>query len=397
VKDSFVKTFVKADKVNVTVKGDSAPRIISPRDPRYNLALGVYIKPIEGVLYKLLNSMCGGTTVMKGLNAVEVGEAVFGAWSEFSDPVAIGFDAVRFDQHTERAQLRYEQFIYSLFFDGGDKADIVALLKLQLNNYCAAYTPEGIVKFVMSIRCSGDMNTGLGTCLIACSLVHSFCETFGINYRLINNGDDCVLVCEKADLEVVEKELHNYMLLAGYYFEVEPAVHRIEHIEFCQSHPVYTERGWTMVRNFPNCIDKDCVSILPLDGKKAWMKWANDIGLGGMALCAGVPILYEFYKKLAGLGDGSFGRHPTYHNTGVSYLTQGLNRDEVQISQEARVSFYEAYGFTPDYQIVVEKELHRQDIDFDHNLVGYNYIDLNNIIIHSLTSNLFDYHNYNKY
>jgi len=93
--DAHITTFVKAEKVNFSAKKDPAPRIISPRDPRYNVELGLFIKPIEGVLYRLLDEMCGGKTVMKGLNSVEVGQAVWEAWSEFEDPVAVPADAMR--------------------------------------------------------------------------------------------------------------------------------------------------------------------------------------------------------------------------------------------------------------------------------------------------------------
>jgi hypothetical protein len=393
-KDANVQTFVKADKVNVTVKGDSCPRIISPRDPRYNLALGVYIKAIEGVLYTLLNGMCGGTTVMKGLNAVEVGGAIHEMWNQFGDPVAIPFDAVRFDQHTHTSQLKYEHKIYKMFYAGGDKQELAKLLSWQLKNFCKSFTPEAIISCITEIRCSGDMNTGLGTCLIACSIVYSFCKEYDIKFRLANNGDDCVLICERSDLEVVQKWLHPYCKTAGYWFEVEPPVFRLEHISFCQAHPVYTERGWTMVRDFPTCITKDCTSLLPLKDEKSWRKWANDVGKGGMALCAGVPVLYSFYEKLAGLGNGTFGAHPNLHGTGFSYLSARLDTTRVHISPDARISFWEAFGMSPEYQKSVEKRLEQQLIFFDRNLKGYQYtLDTDNSLRHSLNSFIIDYKN----
>jgi hypothetical protein len=36
-RDSFVSTFVKAEKVNFTAKPDPAPRVIQPRSARYNV------------------------------------------------------------------------------------------------------------------------------------------------------------------------------------------------------------------------------------------------------------------------------------------------------------------------------------------------------------------------
>jgi hypothetical protein len=354
--DSEVKTFVKAEKVNFSVKIDPAPRIISPRDPRYNYELGLYIKPIEGALYKELNRMCGGTTVMKGLNSLQVGAAIKEAWDEFSDPVAIAFDAARFDQHTRSAALKFEHGVYKTYYSGHEREELAELLSWQLCYKCKSYTAEGVVKFVSKIRASGDMNTGLGTCLIACSLVKSFCEVYCIKFRLINNGDDCVIIVERTQQILVEENLFDYCKTAGYWFVTEKPVYQIEHIEFCQSHPIETERGWTMVRNFPNCLAKDCVSLLPLVSEANWKKWAADVGRCGMALNAGVPVLYQFYAALERSGGGTFGNHPWISRTGASILSKGLKSDPVHISDAARIGFWEAFGWPPDYQRLVEEQ-----------------------------------------
>jgi hypothetical protein len=394
-KDSEVKTFPKAEKTNFSAKLDPAPRIISPRDPRYNFALGLYIKPIEGALYKVLNRMCGGTTVMKGLNALQVGEAINQAWGEFSQPVGIPFDAKRFDQHTRVPALKYEQRVYKLCYDGGQRDELARLLSWQLESYCRAYLPDGKVKFKMRMRCSGDMNTGLGTCVIACSLVHDFCTTFDIRYRLINNGDDCVLIIEKADLELVLKHLHEWMKLSGYWFVVEDPVYSMEKISFCQAKPVKTSRGWVMVRDFPLTLAKDSISLLPLKTEVHWKKWANDVGRCGIALTAGVPVLYSWYKALVRSGDGSFGAHPWSSRTGASYLASGLSGEEVAITDEARVSFWEAFGWSPYYQRLVEAELNGLTHDFSLGREGiqqhYNLIIPKENAKHFISNQLYNY------
>jgi hypothetical protein len=393
-RDSNIRTFLKAEKVNFSAKYDPAPRIISPRDPRYNFALGLYIKPLEGALYKVLNRMCGGTTVMKGLNALQVGAAIEQAWGEFSQPVAIGFDAKRFDQHTGTAALKYEQKVYKRAFFGEHKRELSKLLSWQLSSKCRAYTADGIAKFTSKIRCSGDMNTGLGTCLIACSLVNDFCIKFGIKYRLINNGDDCVLIVESSQCGTVMDNLHEHMKLAGYWFIVEPPVNRMENLEFCQSRPVKTARGWIMVRNFPTCLAKDSMSLLPLNTPDLWKKWANDIGRCGIALTAGVPVLYEWYKTLVRSGDGSFGSHPWLSRTGASYLAQGLSGDQVEITDEARISFWEAFGWSPHYQQLIENHIKQSKIDFSPGQEGINKhysLLYNEHAIHFSSNQLYDY------
>jgi hypothetical protein len=75
-KDSYVAPFVKAEKIDFTRKSDPAPRIISPRSPRYNVELGMFIKPLEHSIYYAIDEVYGTRTVMKGLNAVDRGEAI---------------------------------------------------------------------------------------------------------------------------------------------------------------------------------------------------------------------------------------------------------------------------------------------------------------------------------
>lgn len=392
--DSDVKTFLKAEKVNFSAKGDPAPRIISPRTPRYNYELGRYIKPIEGALYKVLNRMCGGTTVMKGLNALQVGAAIEEAWGQFSQPVAVAFDAKRFDQHTRPAALRFEHGVYKLAYDGHERDELARLLSWQLKSKCTGYTKDGKIKFDTDIRCTGDMNTGLGTCLIACALVNDYCLEYGIEFRLINNGDDCVLILDRRQLHLVSF-LHTHMIRAGYWFVVEEPVYEMEKLDFCQARPVKTDRGWIMVRNFPDSLAKDSVSLLPLTSPDAWRKWAADIGRCGMALTAGVPVMYEWYKALYRSGDGSFGAHPWSSRTGASYLAKGLKGDSVPITDEARVSFWEAFGWAPNFQRLVEQKLISVDYTFELDREGiqnhYTLILPNKHAHHYSSNQLYNY------
>ena len=52
VRDAWVNTFVKAEKVNFDKKTDPAPRVIQPRSPRYNLEVGRYLKLYEKELFR---------------------------------------------------------------------------------------------------------------------------------------------------------------------------------------------------------------------------------------------------------------------------------------------------------------------------------------------------------
>jgi hypothetical protein len=139
LKDSFVSSFVKAEKLCITPKDDKSmededkyPRIIQPRSTRYNLSLGVYTKACEHVIYGAIDEMWGGPTVMKGLNADERGQAIYESWKRFKCPVAVGLDAHRFDQHVSQAALRFEHSLYRALFGIHDKC-LAWMLQMQLN------------------------------------------------------------------------------------------------------------------------------------------------------------------------------------------------------------------------------------------------------------------------
>nr|UQB76156.1 RNA polymerase [Flumine tombus-like virus 61] len=112
--DSRKSVFVKAEKVDPK----KAPRVISPDAGRRLLvAMGRYLKVIEEKMYHVLDAICSHIpTVMKGYNAREIGKFVEAKWNRFSDPVAIGLDAVKFDKHVSVDALEYEHSTYEYFF-----------------------------------------------------------------------------------------------------------------------------------------------------------------------------------------------------------------------------------------------------------------------------------------
>jgi hypothetical protein len=146
---------------------------------------------------------------------------------------------------------------------------------------------------------------------------------------------------------------------------VEEPVDIFEKIQFCQTQPVNTVDGWKMARIYPDCIGKDMVSLLPLDSAASWRKWANDVGNSGLAIHSGVPILQEFYSILLRAGSGSFGDHPSLRNRNTKYLARGMASKRSEITPEARVSFWEAFGVHPDQQLNVESELAQIELQLD--------------------------------
>lgn len=350
-KDSYLTTFVKAEKISTT-KGDPAPRIIQPRDPRYNVELGCYLRHKEKSIMHAIDDVFGETTCIKGYTSEEVGAIFKDKWDQYHKPVAIGLDASRFDQHCSVEALEYEHSFYQAMYPGDKK--LAKLLKWQLTNRGVGYTPNGKVRYVKrGCRMSGDMNTSLGNYTLMCAMVYAFIwSKLRGQASLANCGDDCVLICESGLRDTILEELPEFFLKLGYTMKVEKPVYELEHIEFCQAHPVQFAGGWKMVRNIHTAMGKDvhCVNNLRTDmTRKAWTTAQHK---GGMALMAGIPVFEAYYKQFPVYED--LGKHEPLDNITNEHKWRGSGKF-YPITPESRCSLWSAFGLTGDDQYVLEE------------------------------------------
>lgn len=348
-RDATVDTFIKAEKVNFSAKPDPAPRIIQPRSPRYNVMVGCYLKLFEKELVRGFCRLTGYPVILKGLNASKVAEAMRANWDEFRDPVAVGLDASRFDQHVSVQALKYEHGVYNAVFQS---PELARLLKWQLHNRGIARVQGHVVRYsVRGCRMSGDINTGMGNCLIMSSIVLAYFESIGVKARLSNNGDDCVVILERGDLPKLDG-IDQWFLEFGFTLTREAAVDEFEQIEFCQAHPVYTASGWRMVRNPLTAPSKDSVSLLSWERPELIRNWADAIGTCGLELTRGVPFWEAYYRRLVAVGKESRTARDAVRECGMGYMASGV--EGCDIVPESRVSFYRAYGMLPDEQVALE-------------------------------------------
>ena len=68
IADSFVSTFLKAEKINFTSKADPAPRVIQPRSARYNVMVGRYLKLFEKRAIGAFTRVFRYPVILKGIN-----------------------------------------------------------------------------------------------------------------------------------------------------------------------------------------------------------------------------------------------------------------------------------------------------------------------------------------
>lgn len=352
--DAQISAFVKAEKINTTKKPDPAPRLIQPRSPRYNVAVGVFLRPLEKLVYRAIGKAWGGKTVLKGMNASEQAAELEEMWNTFHDPVAVGLDASRFDQHVSADALRWEHSVYLRCFRGGHKHLLERLLRWQITNKGRAYTADAKIKYsVNGCRMSGDINTSLGNCLLMCALVWAWCKAKGVKARLANNGDDCVVVMSRRDLQAFQEGLTEWFLECGFEMVVEDPVYTFEEIVFCQTQPVWTPDGWLMVRQVDTAVSKDLVTLLNMPA--SYQAYVGAIGECGLNAYGGVPVFQEFYRSLRAAGKPSKLLGETSMAFGLRFLAEGMDRGYQKVHPKTRMSFALAFGVLPDEQEQLEK------------------------------------------
>jgi len=357
--DAKLKTFVKHEKL---LKDDAVPRIINPRDPRYNVELGRYVKAVEKNIYRSINKVydVGTPVVMKGLNQLDRATNIVKKWSRFDDPVAIPMDASRFDQHVHVSALLYSHNVYKQYFPGDTYLNW--LLSMQLSNHGKGKCGDGFLSYtLLGGRMSGDVDTSLGNILLMCSMFYSYIHSIGITkFDFINDGDDCVAFIERKQLGLFSSGVNSYFLSLGFNMKVEPAVDVLEEIEFCQSHPFFDGSGWIMIRNITS-ISKDAVSLVHWNNPSDAKRWMKAVGLCGISMNGGVPIYQAYYNSLVRLA-GTSKAFAHVLDYGMLVKSAGMTRSTSVVSDESRLSFWRVTGIPPDCQRTIE--LHYDTIEF---------------------------------
>lgn len=353
--------FVKMELVNP----EKAPRCIQPRSPRYNLALGRYIKPAEHRIYDAIRRVFrDGPTVMKGYNVSEIGAIARGKWRSFANPVAIGLDATKFDMHVSPTALSWEHGVYRELFKGD--RELKRLLRWQMNNKGAAYCADGSLTYsVRGKRFSGDMNTGLGNCLLMCAMVYAYAESRGVQIKLLNNGDDCVVIMEETDMVAFNAGLDEWFMEMGFRMVAENPVYELHQIEFCQMHPIEIGEECRMVRNITTALRKDTLTVHNVSNAATREKWCTAVGTCGLWLTGGVPIVQDFYQAYQRIGcmrQSKILNDPTFA-TGMRLMAKGMLEHHKEPDAWTRVQVFEAWGVTPDEQVQLETHYRTYQLD----------------------------------
>jgi hypothetical protein len=348
--DACVSAFIKDDKIDFGAKPNACGRVIQPRSPRFNIVIGCYLRPFEKAAFRAIAGVFRGVTVAKGLNAFERGKLLHDKWDEFDDPVAIMLDAERFDQHCGRDITEWKHKTEERSFPGA--TELVELNRMRSVNRCYGRTPDGSVKYTVKGKTmSGDMDTAAGNCLIMCAVTWTvMLEMVVRKYAYINDGDDGVLIVERNQVERVRKDFHRSFLAFGFTMKWDGDTDELGKVRFCQCAPVYDGTEWRMVRDPLRALAKDALTLRRVRDSEHHAELVSATGWCGMSLAGDLPIFSTFYRKMC---LDSF-KPTTEFRSGMDYMARDLTPRHGPVRDEARLSFWKAFGVSPDNQLALE-------------------------------------------
>jgi hypothetical protein len=350
-KDARLSSFIKLEKTDPNAKKSPDPRVIQARQPRYGVALGCYLKPMEHLMYNIEGPM-GTRVIGKGLNVRQRAELLAAKRRNFRDPVVIGLDCSRFDMHVTVDQLRVEHSVYlAMHFC----PELQQLLSWQLDN--RGTTTRGIKYRCPGGRMSGDMNTALGNCMLMYLMSRGAMEQLGIKrFDLLVDGDDTLVILERADLALAQAGLPGWFLEFGHTLKVESISDCMEDVVWCQGRPLWDGTVWRFVRPW-----RKVLSTLAAGGKH-WLQptqhvdMCYTVGQCLMAEASGVPILQEFAQALMSLG-GKIIKDFYLDKLSVKYAIEGGAKEAIPVTPEARESFERGWGVSVESQHELEAAL----------------------------------------
>jgi len=379
-KDAGVSMMVKWSEnalVNHT-KLNPDPRAVQFRDPKYCVLLASFIKPMEHFLYELSirNKLIGTTRLVgKGLNQTQRAKLLVTKLSNFTKPVTLSLDCGRFDKHVTQYMLKMEANVY---LKSNNNWLLKLLMSWQLVN--KVRTRSGFRYVTNGKRMSGDMNTALGNCIIMIIMViTAFMYIFKIKFDILDDGDDCLVIIEEDNLELVLRDLPNIFKSFGHDLKIDGVAKEIEKISWCQSSPVLMNEGYyKFVRDPIKTMSCDLVSssFINTDPKVH----IRAVGMCELALNSGVPVLQSYANSLLRNAPGP---NPVFSFQSSLYLRARRETSEITevrsriISIQTRISFEKAFNISVQRQIEMEKHLDLWEINFSkpqYALRSYNHL-----------------------
>lgn len=368
--DFVIEAFVKDD----LVKPGAVPRAIRPMSVRANLALGLYIYPLEKTLYAALDEIarregCVRASVTKGLNAAEVGNLAHKKWQRFVDPVTVNLDCMRFDQHVSVPSLMWLTDICVAAFGEGTQEgkELRRMLSKQFKTHLVFRGPDGRVSTnVVGTLNSGVMNTSLYGILMMFSIVFTCLKEGDFSrYEILCAGDDTNVMMERADADRFERLIQPHGLKFGFTVKIESVTDVFEKMVFCRTQPVWDGVGYRMVRDPRDSCARDVLTAKDITNKKAYDVLRYSKAQCGLSLATGLPVLQNFYSMLQRGCPSTTKVDRDRSQSGMKFMAARLEPRIRAVSDRSRLSFYDAFGITAWEQVLLEREYDKLEPSFD--------------------------------
>lgn len=344
-KDCTCVAFVKVEK-----KADASkdPRMIQYRSTRFNLLLGRFTRPMEKLLYSMRDEN-GNLLIAKGMNNRTKAAHLWELWNQVDDPVALSLDLTRWDLHCSVGLL---EVMHKFYLTITPDEELQALLQHQLVN--KGITNQGIRYQSTGGVMSGDMTTALGNCALLVIIVQTLYKVMkrempGLQFRMIDDGDDFVVLVNKCYARIVETRMRDWFSEIGHVLKVENRVQEFHQIMFCQSKPL---RHHGVVEMIPNP-HKVLASAFTVVGKRDRYEYLAELWNMRAILHQGQPVLGPIFQNLSA-------KYPSSRKIkiGIEYEVEKDNRTSVTwrtVENESRTQYEEQWGWSVDEQLDVER------------------------------------------
>lgn len=335
-----IKMFIKPDRL--PVGADKDPRAIQYRRPEFNLSLMRFIHAFEHHIYGELHygSVSKTRVIAKGLNNYQRASLVVEKASYFNNPLFILADHARFDSTINVEHLKSTHKKYQKAFKS---KQLQQLLNMQIFN--RGETKHGIKYKVKGTRMSGDPDTGCGNTVVNLDAIYGVLKQSNITkYDMLLDGDDSIIIIEKFDLPKFD---YQYFETMGFETKLD-YTENIHKAEFCQCRIIFTGQGPLFVRNperalsHTQCCRKHYAHF-------QYPQWLAAVGECELAMNSGSPIMQKFGQQLS-----SVSKIKLYDEDYKWKMEQHAGYKATPITEQARITYYEAWGVSPYLQQLIE-------------------------------------------
>lgn len=348
-----VQMFVKPDKYDGKKIYSKAPRAIQYRDPKFNLFLASFLKPVEHKLYQTEDAM-GLRWCAKGLNNTERANLIIESADRFENPIFLLLDHSKFDSsitidHLKMCAKAYQRWL------GGNKF-LRYLLSLQWRN--KGRTKGGIFYRVVGTKMSGDYNTALDNSLINYLCLTHFLKK--LKHKVVVDGDDSVVIIEKEKLHHLD---FDHFKKWGFDTVCE-VVNTIDEVEFCRAKILDLGGHGVMAREPIRALSNMCVGLKQYRGY-ARFKYLAGNALGEMHRSSRCPILYPVASAIY----AKWGDRGVILDTEAAYKLEMYRCDHGPPTLTERYAYERSYGIPVERQLEIEEEI-LQSIKVDGEEIG---------------------------